>query len=355
MAEAWLYDGASAVRRQVSVQAEGGSALALRFPDGEGLSVPKETLTFVESRRDCDIYGRNDVPGWRLGIAPGDAAPLGAVLPGKARYGRLIDRIGLGPAVGIGLAVSAAVVFAGMHFPSWAAPYVPKSWEKKFGDTLVGDFGGRYCPGPAGQAALDKLAAKLSPDAGALNIRVVHVPLVNAAAFPGGHIVIFDELLKEAASPDELAGVLAHEIAHVEERHTTEAMIRHFGIGVFVTALGGTTGASAETLLAARHSRGAEAEADDRAIATLARAGISPAGTAGFFQRMAKVEAKLGNVAVPLSYVSSHPLSAERQRKFRAAAAKGHAYRPALSAEEWKALRGICFNVPKGREKPSFL
>jgi hypothetical protein len=65
VAEGWLYDGESAVRREVTVEAEGRSALLVRLPGGEALSVPKDKLTFVESRRDCDIYGRSDVAGFR--------------------------------------------------------------------------------------------------------------------------------------------------------------------------------------------------------------------------------------------------------------------------------------------------
>jgi beta-barrel assembly-enhancing protease len=243
-----------------------------------------------------------------------------------------------------GIVLSAAVILAGMNFPNWVAPHVPISWEKKFGDTLVGDFGGRFCEGAGGPEALRTLAGQLTEEPGLLNIRVVHAPMENAAALPGGHIVIFDELLKKADGPDEIAGVLAHEIAHVEERHTTEAMIRELGLGVFITALGGNTGASVESLIGARYSRDAESEADDVAIARLDRANISPAGAARFFDRMAEQEKKVGRALGPLSYLSTHPLSESRRQKFRGAVVKGRGYRPSLSEEEWRALFNICYN-----------
>lgn len=351
MHEAWHYDGESAVRRDVQVSADGAAGLTLHERDGTIVAVPKSALTFVESRRECTIYGRSDIPGWRLGLALEAAADLAAVLPGRAQYGRIIDRIGLGRAVVAGVAVSALVIFAGMRFPSWIAPHVPTSWEERFGEALVGDFGGRFCAGQGGQEALGKLAARLSPGSAKLNIRVVNVPIVNAAAFPGGNIVIFDKLLKEAEGPDEVAGILAHEIAHVEERHTTEAMIRQMGLGVIVSAFGGTTGANIETLLSARYSRGAEAEADTRAIEALSRANISPMATAAFFERLAKVEERLGTAATALSYVASHPLSGERQKQFRDSAVRGRTYQPALSAAEWKTLSGICANDPNREAK----
>jgi Zn-dependent protease with chaperone function len=349
----WLYDGESALRWEVEVEPE-GDGLIVRRAGLEPFAVPSASLCHVERRRDFEVYGRRDVPGWRLGLSEESRERLSARLPAEERYGRLIDRVGLLPAVAVGLALSALVVFLGLSFPSWVAPHVPRSWEKRMGDSLVGDFGGRFCAGPGGQKALDKLAARLSPGASSLNIRVVQVPVVNAAALPGGNIVVFDELLKESDGPDEFAGVLAHEIAHVEERHTTEAMIRQLGVGALISALGGSTGANVETLLSARYSRSAETEADDDAIRTLARADISPLGTAKFFERLGKQEGKLGRAADPLSYLSTHPVTAERERKFRGSAVKGRAYRPALTRDEWDAIFNICFNDPdKDRKRIS--
>ncbi len=143
-----------------------------------------------------------------------------------------------------------------------------------------------------------------------------------------------------------MAGVLAHEIAHVEERHVTESMIRAFGFGLIVSAFGGNTGANVETLIAAGYSRRAEHEADAEAIEALARADISPLATATFFERLADREKSLGRVAVGLSYISTHPMSEDRQNNFRASAVRGKRYVPALSPQEWKALKNICRRAP---------
>lgn len=333
----WLYDGESAIRHEVRVQAS-GRALLIDLADGRRDTVPAERLVHMESRDEGEVFGRSDVAGWRLGLLEPDGE-LAHLLPRRQVYGRWIDRLGLVRAAAIGLVLSAAVLFAGSRFPTWAAPLVPMSWEKRFGDTLVGDFGGRFCKGAGGQAALRKLAARLSPKASALNIRVADLPMVNAAALPGGNIVIFRKLLDEAEGPDEVAGVLAHEIAHVEERHVTEALLRELGVGVVIAAFGGGTGANIETLLSARYSRDAEREADDAAIRSLARAGVSPIPAARFFERMASQE---GRLADGLAYLSSHPPSAERQGRFRQSAVRGKDYRPTLSEAEWKALANIC-------------
>jgi predicted Zn-dependent protease len=242
----------------------------------------------------------------------------------------------------IGAVISGAVLLAGNQAPEWLAPAVPRAWEERLGQTLVGDFAGKGCRAPEGNAALAALTQRIAPDARGLTIRVVDMPIVNAAALPGGNIVIFDQLLSEAKNADEVAGVLAHEVAHVEVRHVTESMIRALGFGVVISALGGTTGANVESLIAAGYSRDAEREADDRAIQALRRAEISPLPTAAFFARLGGSEGRARMLSKGLSYLSTHPISDERRAAFRASAVQGKSYRPALTDAQWKALRSIC-------------
>ena len=354
MVEAWLYDGETALRHPVEAEREGDNLL-IRFADGDTLALPPSRLVHIESRSGHQVYGRSDAQGWRLGIPAGEAAGLAAVLPRQQRYGGLIDRIGLAPAVAAFLAVSAGVIFAGGKLPEWLAPHIPIAWEREYGAALVGDLGGKYCNGAGGQAALNKLAGKLSPAAGGLNIRVVNIDVVNAAALPGGTIVIFEELLAESDRPEDMAGVLAHELAHVERRHVTQAMIRDLGLGLVVSAFGGNTGGSVNGLLSAGYSRGSERQADSDAIAKLRAAGIDPLPTAGFFKKLADQEAKLGRVAQGLSYVSTHPMSQERQKAFAASRDKNRRYNPALTRDEWEALFNICQNDPARRKDSGIL
>jgi Zn-dependent protease with chaperone function len=341
MAAAWLYDGRSAVRHKVEVERTEAGLRILR-ESGEAEEVGAAALVHVERRGDGEVYGREDAPGWRLGILRPVPSELAQILPGPQVYGRLVDRVGLGKAVLIGLAASALILFAGYKAPGWLAPLVPFSWEQRFGDAVVGDLGQKFCAGKGGQAALDSIAARLSPDAARLKVRVVDIPIVNAMALPGGNIVIFEDLIAKARSPDEVAGVLAHEIAHVEERHVTEMMIRQYGFSLIISALGGTTGANLDMLATASYSRGSENEADEEAIASLQGANISPLATAGFFGRLAEEESKLGRLARPLAYLSTHPLSEERRRRFAASAETRKRYAPALTPAEWSALNRIC-------------
>ena len=341
MAEGWLYDGASALRHPVIVDAE-GNALRLAFTDGRVDHVPAAELIRVGPKRDAPVYRREGVEGWSLAIDEPAAPDLAAILPKPSDYGRWVDRIGLWPAVGAGVLVSAVVLGVGYLAPGWLAPFVPHAWEQRFGDALVGDFGGKFCAAPAGQAALERLTERLAPGDDRFNVRVVDIGMVNAAALPGGNIVIFRELIDEAESPDEVAGVLAHEIAHVRERHVTEALIRHLGVGLVVASLGGTTGANADTLVAMSYSRDAETEADQGAIEALAAANISPRPAAGLFARLATAEADLGRFGEAIAYVSSHPSSDGRRAVFERSADSKRDYRPALSRAQWRALQTIC-------------
>lgn len=351
MSEGWHYDGLSAVRRSAQVSVQSGT-LRIDVDGGQSLDCSPDVLLHMESRADAEIFGRSDISGWRLGIEQPIDAELQALLPAKRSYGRLIDRIGLPKALFVGALASAAILFIGYSAPAWLAPLVPLSFEKKIGNTLVGDFGGRYCAGAGGQEALNKLAAKLSPRPDRLNVRVVNIKMVNAAALPGGNIVVFRELIAKADGPDEVAGILGHEIAHVEERHVTEGLIRHLGFGMIVALFGGSTGSNLDTLLAAGYSRAGESEADERALEALARANISPIPTADFFARLAKDESKLGRMSAGLEYISTHPLSRSREKRFRAATVENRQYEPSLTRDEWKALLNICRNDPQPEHRP---
>ncbi|MDX7324874.1 M48 family metalloprotease, partial [Providencia rettgeri] len=80
--------------------------------------------------------------------------------------------------------------------------------------------------------ALKTLATRIDPDDPRLEVDVVKLPMVNAVTLPGGRIVVFDGLIRAAKSPDEVAGVVAHEIGHVRHRDVMEGLLRQFGLSV---------------------------------------------------------------------------------------------------------------------------
>ena len=157
---------------------------------------------------------------------------------------------------------------------------------RSLGDAMVRDLDRQYCHTPAGDAALRALAAKMGAGVAVRSVEVADFPLVNAITLPGGRIIIFDGLLQQAQSADEVAGVLGHEMGHVEHRDTLKAMIRQMGLKVVMGGFDGKVGNYVNGVLNLSYSRSAESEADQASVVSLKRANINPSDTAAFFTRL---------------------------------------------------------------------
>lgn len=350
----WHFDGETAARHERLFVVDGAT---FRLDDGEaqGETLQLADLVARDPVGGAAIYGLKGRPGWKIGFT-GDLPPaLFAVLPRTARYGGVIDRVGLWPAVAVFGVIAAIIVYAFLQVPAAVARIVPPAIERQLGDAMVGDFGRRLCDGPGGREALTTLTGRLGALPGDVDIQVANIPLVNAVTLPGGRIIIFDGLLKGAQSPDEVAGVVAHELGHVAHRDVLETLLRQLGLSVLLGGLDGNIGGYTNALLATAYSRGAEARADDYAIQTLNENGVSPRDTAAFFDRLGGGEPKNSRVSAVLGYLSSHPVSATRSAKFAAAADKRKdAYSPALDAQSWAQLKTICSSDPDLPKDPGF-
>jgi beta-barrel assembly-enhancing protease len=150
---------------------------------------------------------------------------------------------------------------------------------------------------------------------------VVNAAQVNAFAVPGGHVYLNRGLIERARNMSELAGVLAHEIAHVEHRHGIDQMERAQGANLALTAayvlLGRAPTGIEEAAIGvggqlyfARHSREAENEADASAVGLLVRARIDPNGLTSFFNvLLSEQQRQPGSVE---QWFSTHPLTTDR-------------------------------------------
>ncbi len=138
--------------------------------------------------------------------------------------------------------------------------------------------------------------------------------------------------------------MLAHEIAHVQMRHVTEALWRSVGAGMLLDlVVGGGSGAGQQAVLLAaqasdmRYSRKAETEADRRGMEILQASGLSSQGLPAFFERLEKSE---GPADGPFAeFLSSHPETDRRLGATRALARPGAS---ALNAEDWAKVRSAC-------------
>ena len=349
MTRAILYDGVHAERYAAEVEPLGRDAIRVT-PDGaDPVELAMGELAIADEDKRQLIVSRRGQSGWRLIFdQPVDPA-FRALLPDAPRYGGWIDRFGLIKATVVLSVVAASVLVIGHVAPRWIAPFVPPSWERNIGDAIVGDFGDLRCRSPKGDAALNALVERLDPGAtaaGASQIRIaaLHVDVFNAAAIPGAHIIVFKGAIDETPNPDAMAGILAHEIAHVRRRHVTEALVRELGIGALIRTFAGGIGANAEQVVGLSFTRANEAQADADAIATLRRVGIDPRPTAALFEKLSSKEG--GDTKGALEFLESHPGSKSRAANFaRSFDPRAH-YRPALDPAGLKALTGAC-DAPK--------
>ncbi len=339
------YDGTNAVRHSGQLAWDGRGTFMLDAPT-DRQSFAASDLRFGETRPGKIVYRRESVPDFRL-ILPQDVPPgLAAQLPPKKDYGAWVDRLGLGKAAAIFAMVSAMAVALFLTAPDWLGPRIPASWERNIGDAMIGDFGGRICHTPAGDAALAKLLARVDPSEEKVRAGIANMSMVNAVALPGGQVLLFDGLVQQAESAEELAGVLAHEVGHVRERHVMTALLRQFGLSILLAGADSGVTNGVFGLASMGYSREAEREADEYARARMAEGDISPLGAAGFFERMSEEHGDNADTPALAGWLASHPSSGERAEAYRDAADDDARYTPVLTPEEFAALKSMCEEDP---------
>jgi beta-barrel assembly-enhancing protease len=147
-------------------------------------------------------------------------------------------------------------------------------------------------------------------------IKIIHNDkTMNAFCTPGGYIYVYTGILKFLESEDEFAGVLGHEIAHADQRHSTRQMTKQFGVQVLIDILAGNRQMLRDVtaaIVGLKFSRQHETEADECSVKYLCPTDYNAAGGAGFFQ---KIEA-LGGDRQP-EFLSTHPNPANRIENFQ--------------------------------------
>jgi predicted Zn-dependent protease len=146
-------------------------------------------------------------------------------------------------------------------------------------------------------------------------LRIIHDDeTLNAFCTPGGYIYIYTGILKFLESDDEFAGVLGHEIAHADMRHSTRQMTTMFGVQILLDVLAGDAVALKEitgALVGLKFSRKHETQADEKSVEYLCPTDYNAAGGAGFFE---KIE-QMGGSSVP-EFLSTHPDPGNRVEHF---------------------------------------
>jgi predicted Zn-dependent protease len=346
------YDGTSSRRHQVVLNA------------GAGLEIIEDHA--VVANWPFDSIRRVDGPPGRLRLASISAFPLArldienaiAIETLLKQCTRLdVDRGGPAQTMRIVVWSIAAVcsilgviVYGIPLFAERMAPLIPHAVEQRIGDAVAAQvrffFGDKTCDQPDGRAAFVALVEKVRAAGGItqpLDAQVLISKIPNALALPGGKVFVLSELLQEARSPDEIAGILAHELGHVHHRHVMRVLIHNSGSSFLIgLLLGDVFGGSVvifitRSLLDASYSREAEQQADDFTVAVMHKLGRSPLPMAELLFRITGAQKRAGDLTI----LNSHPLTEDRVEHM-----KRHD-RPntgpeILSQAEWRALKAIC-------------
>ena len=166
------------------------------------------------------------------------------------------------------------------------------------------------------QQIVSQLTASIDTDWD-FNVHVIDADIQNAYALPGGYIFVYTGLIKDTTRPEQIAGVLAHEIAHVTKRHGLQRIVDTASLGLLVDVLfGNMEGIVVVGLELVKssainaYSREDEAEADSEGLKLLVAANLDPNGMVELFQIMMEEDSEVEEM-IPL-WMRSHPKHEER-------------------------------------------
>ena len=224
-------------------------------------------------------------------------------------------------------AVILAFIVLGYLF---AVPYVaeksvvliPETFDKKIGDSFIGEFVLKNNQDTAKTLLLNEFAEKIKlNNHRELHFRVINSPTVNAFALPNGEIVIYTGILEKMNNYTELAGLIGHEATHVNNRHSVKMLCRNLAGYIFISALFADVNGiiavlseNAHNLNTLSYSRSFENEADEQAVYLMIQNNIDPQGVVSLFKLLEK-ESKY-DIRF-LEYLQTHPLTSHRIEKIQ--------------------------------------
>jgi Zn-dependent protease with chaperone function len=358
-----FFDGVTSARRGVTVEL-GTNTLLVRAHDGralaewpfdeiEELSAPEGLLRV--GRRGSAALARLEVTDPDLAAAIDERSVPIDRSGTSARRGR---RKVIFWSIAATASLVLMAVFGVPELATRLAPYIPLGAERRLGAAVDAQIramlddkkaGARFECGntdaeKAARIAFEKLAGELILAADLsipIRIAVLRKSDANAITLPGGIVYVFQGLVEKSETPDELAGVIAHEFGHVFHRDGTRHVLAQAGtaflfgmlLGDFVG--GGAVLIAARTVLQSSYSRDVEAAADRYAVGVMEKAEGNGRALGTILDRIAG-----GSHPVP-KILLDHP-----ETKIRIAAINAMA-RPApakamLSNTEWAQLKRIC-------------
>ena len=260
----------------------------------------------------------------------------------------------------MGLAAFAVVYLWGAPAAAdWTASRMPETWETELGRGVGAQMVARRttCTDSAVttplRIVLDRILVAANPSQQYdFRVTVLRDTTINAFAAPGGFLAVNQGLLTASKTPEEFAGDLAHEVAHVTRRHTTRTLLRDIPMRFALTAISGGSGMETAAMVAGsvgmlRYRRDFEADADREGLRLLHIARIDPAGVVSFMRTLEnehKSEPRFAN------YLSSHPRTVDRIAQLEALnRVEKYETTPLLDEETWARVRTGCSRQASGK------
>lgn len=179
-------------------------------------------------------------------------------------------------------------------------------------------------------------------DRSEIKLHVFNTSEINAFALPDGHLLVYSGLILNAGNPEALAGVISHEIAHIELNHVMKKLIKEIGLSILISmATGNNTtdaiGETAQMLSSTAFDRSFETDADIRAVDYMIKADVDPEPFANFLYTL---DDGGSDILENLSWLSTHPASKERA-KYIVDYIKDESkdYKSVLSLDTWNKLQ----------------
>lgn len=245
---------------------------------------------------------------------------------------------------------AAAVVVAAAFLlatGSWllgpASALIPSGLTTRIGNTFAAQRIPPYwrCSAPAAERVLSRLAARLAPGVPAKIIYTTY-PGADGLALPGGRIIVGQSAVRAAAGPQELAGLLAHELAHSKLHHPERLLISSVTLSLLPNGLAGSYGLMTYGW-ALPYSRALEDEADALAARLMLNAGLAPTHLGKIIDRIERARRgrRKASTNGSAAWLSTHPTTPDRIRKLMRYAAP-LAEQPAMSDADWSLVRKGC-------------
>ncbi len=354
-AQGQFFDGQTAASQPADIEIR-NDALVIQLASGaprhwslSGL----EAASPVREHQDLRLKHASE-PAARLTVPAGPAADL---ILARARH--LQSRFSMRRVMKfvailiIGFVCVAVVGYAVLNLaPQQVAAVLPDNMRALLADHAERSFlnDHKICNNSDGVVVLRDMADRVAaadPNSEGFTIRVIDMPFVNAFALPAGRIVLTNRLIQAADGPDEVAGVIAHELGHTNLRHPEASFVRVVGLQILLSVFTGgtssdTVGGLAGLLAILSYSRAAEIEADAYAVRLLTDARVDPKGLRHFFEKLYKKEFSLTTGALKdlTDMLSTHPGTKERIEQIQPL--PPGAAEPVITKDQWRQLKGIC-------------